>query len=350
MPTQSAKVSSLHFKALVRAALKFPPSALVSSSEIINLEVSSGRLRISVFGLVEASAAVLATGGPLEPFSVDYRVLSPYAELCPDAPVLIEISKNQVLFTCVDHKLKVPFTVGRVTAKKPLGEELFVADAEMAKSIRWLSGLADQTDARPDTSCVYIYNRKAVALNQYCIAVSQVKGLPDASFALPLMLCAVLAAGDKITSTANGLIVASEIGVYSVPFLAATVRFPVKLVDRIMKNDGELFGVCEAAQLAVAFKESADCVARIPKTTAQVSLTFDATSVEIYAHSATADYTTKVPVLEGKTSGTASFPLLEAEQAIDVFGTDSIKIKRLEPKKELALIGSEAFVFFSAEK
>jgi hypothetical protein len=349
VPTQSAKIGSLHFKALVRAVLKFPPSASVSSSEIINLEVSKGRLRATVFGLVEASAAVLATGEGMDAFSVDYRVLSPYVELCPDAPVTIEIGKNQVLFTCLEHKLKIPFTVGRIAAKKTLGSELFIADIETSKAIRWLASIVDRGEAKPDTSCVYVHHARAISMNQYCIAISQVKGLPNESFALPLALCAVLADGDKVTSAKDGLIVASELGVYSIPFLSATLNFPVKLIDRLLNSDGEILGVCEVPPLAVAFKESADCVARIPKVTANVTLTFGEAKLEVYAHSATADYTTTMAVVEG-TTGKVSFPLLEAEAAIDVFGEDSITIKRLEPKKEVALLGTEACVFFAREK
>jgi hypothetical protein len=302
-----------------------------------------------VFGLVEASAVVLATGEGMDAFSVDYRVLSPYAELCPDAPVLLEIGKNQVLFTCLEHKLKIPFTVGRIAAKKTLGTELFVADVDTAKAIRWLASIVDRGEAKPDTSCVYIHHAKAISMNQYCIAISQVKGLPNDSFALPLALCAVLADGDKVTSVKDGLIVASELGVYSIPFLSATLNFPVKLIDRLLDGDGEMFGVCEVPPLAVAFKESADCVARIPKVTANVTLTFGEAKLEVYAHSTTADYTTVIPLSEGKI-GKVSFPLLEAEAAIDAFGDASIKIKRLEPKKEVALIGTEACVFFARQR
>lgn len=349
MPTQTAKVSSLHFKALVSAVLKFPPSASVSSSEIINLAVFKGRLRASVFGLVEASAAVLATGDGLEPFSVDYRVLSPYAELCPDAPVTVEISKNQVLFTCLEHKLKVPFTVGRIAEKRALGTEIFIATEGTAKTVRWLASIADRSEAKPDTACVYLYAGKAAAVNQFAIAVSQVKGLPETVCALPLLLCAVLAAGDKITQVADGLVVRSEFGTYAVPFLAATLKFPVRLVNRLLTADGELLGICEAPLLAQALKESADCVARIPKTQAGIALTFEGDKLAVDAHSPTADYHTCVPIQEGG-NGTVNLPLLESEAAVGVFDQDVLKIKRLEPKRDIALIGSEAFVFFAPQE
>ena len=59
MAIQQAKVPSKNFRDLIRAVLKFPPSASVAASEVVHFSVNKGRARASVAGVVVSTATVL---------------------------------------------------------------------------------------------------------------------------------------------------------------------------------------------------------------------------------------------------------------------------------------------------
>lgn len=352
MPTLTAKLPAASFKALVRAVLKFPPSAVVSSSEIVNLGVTKGRLRASVFGVVESYAGVVVTGTAvtegMEPFAVDYRALAPYAELCPDAQVVIEIVKKDVCFTCGEHTLTIPFTHGRL-APKPitLGADMFVTSVEAAKTLRWLASIAEKDEAKPDMACVYCKAGRAMAGNQNCIAVSFEPDLPSGTYALPLNLCGVLEPEDKVTGVEGGLVVQSGCGFYSVPFQSETLKFPVSAIEKLIDAKGDLVGQIPAPALSEIFKESTDCVARVPKTTSHIMLTFEKDKLHALASSSTATYRTTAPLKDGKPSVEMYLNLQDAAAAIGVFDNDVISLKLLQPKNRPAMIGSAACVFYA---
>ena len=347
MANQTAKIPAKNFKALIEAVLKFPPSAVVSASEIVHFSVTKGRARASVAGLVSSSATVIAAG-ETDAVTVDYRVIGPYAALCSNEfPVSVEISKKtkEVCFACGDNKLTIPFTFGAVVPKLPLGAELFKVEGDCAKTLRWLAGIAENDDAKPDMSCVYVRQGTAMAGNQRCIAVSKAPGLPTGEYALPLALCGVLQTGDLLTAVAGGLVLRSGCGVHSIPFQSETLKFPVRVVDRLSGSKATVFGTCVAKHLADAFKESADCVARIPKTEAVIELEFRDGRLHLHAFSGTAHYRTAF-LGEQASDGILLIPLPEAESAIGVFDKDKLTLKQL-PKNETVLEGATATVFFA---
>lgn len=349
MPLQTSKISAEKFKALISTVLKFPPSAVVSASEVIHFAVNMGRARVSVAGLVTGAAAVLATG-ETDAFTVDYRVLGSYAALCPsDGVVQLEVSRKEkeVRFTCGEHRLKVAFNFGSVI-KKPVPGPTVLCDVSesFAKTIKWLAYVAEKDEAKPDMCCVYIRNGQAMAGNQKCIAVADIADIPKGEVALPLNLCAVLEAGDKITVAQNGFIVISGCGAFAVPFHAASIKFPYQVVERMTSSESNVFATCSASALAGALKESIDCVARIPKADAVVRADFADGKMNIRAMTGTAHYSTVVEA-EVKKTGGVLVPLIEAGAAISVFDGSDVTIKHVLPKHETSIDGGTAKVFFA---
>jgi|GEM_PF-4202879 len=349
VPLQTSKISAEKFKALISTVLKFPPSAVVSASEVIHFAVNMGRARVSVAGLVTGAAAVLATG-ETDAFTVDYRVLGSYAALCPvDGTVQLEVSRKEkeVRFTCGEHKLKVAFNFGSVIKKpQPGPTEILVVSDHFAKTIKWLASVAEKDEAKPDMCCVYLRNGSAMAGNQKCIAVATLDGIADVECALPLNLCAVLEAGDKITKAVDGFIVVSGCGAFAVPFHAASIKFPYQVVERLTSSDSHVFATCAASALSGALKESIDCVARVPKADAVVRADFADGKMSIRAMTGTAHYSTMVDADVKKTGGIL-VPLVEAGAAVSVFDGSEVAIKHVLPKRETSIDGGTAKVFFA---
>lgn len=353
MALQTAKVSAKGFKELIRDVLKFPPSASVAASEIVHFAISKGRARASVSGLTVSSATVMATSArDIDAFTADYRGLQAYAKLLPeDATVDVELSTKdkQVLMICGEEKLTLALTLGDVLPKPKMPEPFFEATEETARALKWLASVAEKDETKPDMCCVYLKDGVAMAGNQKCIAVARTPGLPKETLPLPLSLCTVLEPGDKLARGNGGLMVQSGSAVIQVPFLVQSLQFPVDTVARLEDAKGDVYGTCKASDMVSVFKISADCVARIPKTEAYLVMSFKGEKINIRAQSQTAAFRT---VLAGKTAkdGDLWIELPEGEEALTVFGDGDVVCKKLTPKGETALEGSEAKAYFAPVK
>lgn len=348
MAIQQAKVPAKNFRELIHAALKFPPSSAVAASEIVHFAVSNGRARASVAGTVISSATVLAMR-ELEAFSADYRSLASYANLLPDdATVNVELSRNdnQVALSCGEMKLTLALTLGQVIPKPKVGEPFFTASEETARTLKWLASVAEKDEEKPDMCCVYLKGGAAMAGNQKCIAVVRTPGLPDIEMPLSLDLCKVIEPGDRLAQAAGGLMLTSGCGVSQVPHLVQTLKFPVQVVERLEKSSGDVYARCRSTDMAQVFKAAADCVARIPKVAACMILNFKDGKIQAKGRSPTATYRT---TMDGQVEcdGELYLELPEAEEALTVFGGGEVVCKKLKPKGEAALEGTEAKAFFA---
>lgn len=348
MAIQQAKIPTKNFRDLIQAVLKFPPSASVAASEVVHFAVNKGRARASVAGVVVSSATVIASRD-LEAFTADYRSLSAYAGVLPeDATLDIEISEkdNQVRFVCGELKLALALTLGAVLPKPKAPEPFFEVTEETAKTLKWLASVAEKDEAKPDLCCVYLKEGAAMAGNSKCIAVVRTPGLPNVELPLPLQLCSVLEPGDKLAQAEGGLLLTSGCGVSQVPYLVSSLKFPVESIKRLETSKGDVFGRCSSSVMGDVFKESADCVARIPKVSAYLLMMFRGSKIQIKAASQTASFRT---VLDGKVEkdGDLWLELPEAEEALAVFGKGEVLCRKLQPKGETVLEGSEAKVFFA---
>ena len=348
MPLQTAKIQSQNFKNLIKAILKFPPSASVAASEVVHFAVNKGRARASVSGVVVSTATVIGMRD-LEAFTADYRSLRAYADLLPvDGTVDIEMSTkdNQVRMACGEQKLTLALTLGSVVPKPKMPEPFFIATEQTAKTLKWLASVAEQDESKPDMCCVYLKDGAAMAGNQKCIAIARTEGLPTDSIPLPLQLCSVLEPGDKLSKVTGGLLLSSGCGISQVPFVTSSIQFPVAVVERLESAAGDIYGVCRASVMSDVFGESADCVARIPKSQAYLVMAFKDGKIQVKAQSQTASFRT---VMDGKVEkeGDLWMDLPGAEEALSVFGSGDVICKKLTPKGETALEGTEAKVFFA---
>ena len=350
MAIQQAKVPAKNFRDLIRAVfLKFPPSASVAASEVVHFSVAKGRARASVAGVVTSAATVLASR-EMDAFTADYRITcSAYAELLPeDATVDVELSQkdNQVRMACGDLKLTLALTLGSVLPKPKMPDPFFVATEETVRVLKWLASVAEKDEAKPDMCCVYLKDGAAMAGNQNCIAVARTPGLPDVELPLLLQLCKVIEPGDRLARAEGGLLLAAGCGVSQIPYLVQSLRFPVKTVEKLENAAGSVYGRCSASAMASVFEKSADCVARIPKVHAFILLTFKGGRINLKAQSQTATFRT---VLDGKVEkdGELWLELPEAEEAITVLGSGDVVCRKLEPKGETVLEGTEAKAFFA---
>ena len=348
MAIQQAKVPSKNFRDLIRAVLKFPPSASVAASEVVHFSVNKGRARAHMAGVVVSTATVLGMH-ELDAFTADYRSLRAYAELLPeDATVDVEISQkeNQVRLVCGELKLTLAYTLGSVLPKPKAPEPFMVVTEQTAKTLKWLASVAEKDESKPDMCCVYLKGGAAMAGNQKCISIVRTPGLPDIELPLPLQLCSVIEPGDKIAQVNGGLLLTSGCGISQVPYLVSSLKFPVQVVERLEAAAGEEYGRCKASVMESVFKKSADCVARIPKVQAYLLMIFKAGKINIRATSQTAVFRT---VMDGevKKEGDLWLELPEAEEALAVFGGGDVVCRKLSPKGETALEGSEAKAFFA---
>jgi hypothetical protein len=348
MATQQAKIPAKNFKSLIGSILKFPPSASVSASEVVHFAVNNGRARASISGVVVSTATVIGMH-EVEAFTADYRSLRGFAATIPadgSVDIMVSAKDKQVRLVCGEQKLNLPYTLGSVLAKPKVAEPFFTVTAETAVAIRWLAGIAEKDESKLDMCCVYLTGGRAMAGNQKCIGVARTAGLPQESIPLPLNLCAVLEAGDKLSKAEGGLILTSGCGVSQVPYLVSSIKFPVAVVDRMEASAGATYGKCKARDMVSVFTESADCVARIPKAQAFLVMTFKDGKIGVRAQSQTVVFRT---VLDGavKKDGDLWLELPEAEEALKAFGDGDVSCRKLSPKGEAALEGSEAKVFFA---
>lgn len=350
MAIQQTKVPAKNFRDLIAAVLKFPPSAQVAASEIVHVAVTKGRARASIAGVVVTTASVMATARDLDAFSADYRSLSAYAALLPDAEdAHVELTRkdNQVLLTCGEQKLALALTLGSVLPKPKVPEPFFVATEETAKALKWLAGLAEKDEAKPDMCCVYLKDGAAMAGNQRCIAVMRTPGLPEETLPLPLSLCQVIEPGDKLAKAEGGLLLVSGCGVVQIPYMVQTLQFPVKIVERMEAAQGETFAECKVGMLSEAFKTSADCVARAPKTQAYISMVCEKGGrIRVLGKSQTATFRTVI-LGEVKKEGELILELPEAEEALSIFGDGVVSCRRLLPKGETSFEYDGAKAFFA---
>jgi len=336
------------FRALIGAVLKFPPSATVAASQVIHFGVSRGRARASIAGTIVSTASVVC-GSALDDFSSDYRPLESFAELLPDDATLdIESSSKEshVLFKCGGLDLKLPLTKGAVLPRPKVPEPFFTATEETAKLLRWLASVAESDETKPDMHCVYLRHGAAIAGDQQCIVIINHKDLPDVDSPLPLCVCAQLKPGDKLANAENGLLVVSGCGVAQVPHLTQTLHFPLGVVDRLEAAKMSSYGRCDVAALRTVFKESSDCVARIPNVPACITLTFTDSGIHVLAKSDTASFHTS---LSGKVdlAGKMLLELSKAEEALAGFDGGEIVCSQLLPKGEGLLAGGVVRAFFS---
>jgi len=233
--------------------------------------------------------------------------------------------------------------------KPKVPEPFFTVTDASAKTLKWLASVAEHDESKPDMHCVFLKAGAAMAGNQKCIAVARTAGLPDVILPLPLQLCSVLEAGDKLSKADGGLLLTSGCGVSQIPFVTSSIQFPVAVVERLEAAAGDVYGHCKASVMASVFGESADCVARIPKSQAYLVMTFKAGKIQIKAQSQTASFRT---LMDGTVDmdGDLWLELPEAEEALSVFGTGDVVCKRLTLKGETALEGTEAKVFFAPVK
>jgi hypothetical protein len=348
MAIQTAKIPSQNFKDLIKAVLKFPPSASVAASEVVHFAVNRGRARASVAGTVVSTATVVGMHD-LEAFTADYRSLSAYAEHLPaDAMVDLERSTkvNLVRLICGEQKLDLALTLGEVIPKPKVPEPFFTVTEETAKTLKWLASVAEKDESKPDMCCVYLKDGAAMAGNQKCIAVARTEGLPAESLPLPLQLCSVLEPGDTLSKAEGGLILVSGHGVSQVPYMISSIKFPAAVVARLEAASGTTYGVCKAAVMSSVFSECCDCVARIPKSQAYIIMTFKDGKIQVKAESQTATFRT---LLDGtaEKDGDLWLELPEAEEALVVFDKSDVICRKLSPKGETALEGGSTKVFFA---
>jgi hypothetical protein len=350
MATQQAKIPAKNFRALIRGILKFRPSAAAPTSQIVNFSVNNGRARASIGGgqgTVITTGAVLATR-EVEPFGAYYSHLESYANLLPDeGDVELSRTDGDVLFLCgPKRRLKLALTPGIVIPRPKVPEPFFVADEETAKMLKWLVSVAEKDETKPDMCCVYLRNGSAMAGNQKCIAVVKHERLPDVELPLPLAVCNVLEPGDKLARTDKGLLLVSGGCVSQIPYLIQTLHFPVGTIDRLDNAKAENYGHSTGDAMRVVFKESADCVARVPGAQACVVLTFGKDGIQARAQSQNAAFRT---VLDGtvEKDGELWLELPEAEEALDLFANGDVFCKKLLPKGEAMLEGNGAKAFFA---
>ena len=348
MPTQLAKITGANFRALIDGLLKFPPVAEIATSEVIHFCVQQGRARASISGNTVAAGSVLAMR-ELDPFSVDYRALSPFAALCGDEQ-MVEITAStkdkEVVFVCGKQSLTVPMTAGNVVSKPKGIEPFLIVTEESVRVLKALAAVAEKDESKPDMCCVYVSRGMGMAGNQNCIVTAPIDGMPDTDeMHFPLRVCSCLEAGDKIGRSGQGLFVMSGCVTTQVPFEVAAISFPVGVVNKLKAAPAELLATLKRAAVSTAFGEAADCVARIPKAQAYITLSFTGKEIELKAQSQTARFRT---TLEGTTAsdGRVLLPLPEAEDVMGMFQKD-VQVLRLSKKGEASLKSGDAQAFFA---
>lgn len=334
-----ASILGKDFKTLTSAVTKFPSLGSFAGTELISLQVQSGKLTATTAG-VAMSWADVPVEGTIPFIGVGEREVLAFAGICPDtAKVYIEVIEKLIHLRCKGREIVLPLAKGREQLLPvAIGVRMEITK-ELAVRLNYLAQIAYNDSTKPELCCVMLtVTGQAIAVNQKAIAsLKYPSDGAQTNVALPVLLAKTVTKGDVVFAGPKETMLRSGIATYCVPSpVKAQAEFPVATVVKYGEAEREVLAKFEGARLSDAIIECNTILSSVTRTEIFVSLAVGSEKMEVTGENGGIKFRASIPLLASIVEGQLKVPIDEMLHVAAFLGKTTVIAR-----------GAKGEVFFS---